>query len=264
MRFDFHSLTDPGRVRTNNEDAVACEPDLGLALLADGMGGYNAGEIASAMAIATLRSELAAWMGRNTQPAPTPAAALALQQGTSQANTAILHAALNNPHYEGMGTTLVLGLFQGSRALVGHIGDSRCYRWRGGGLQQLTRDHSLLQEQIDAGLLTPEEALYAPHRNLVTRALGVEPEVQLEVHEHEVRAGDVYLLCSDGLTDMLGDADISSLLDAGAGGTARATRLLLDAANAAGGRDNISVILVHAQGDDGKRGLLSRWFSSGR
>ena len=265
MRFEFHSLTDPGRVRSNNEDAIACEADLGLALLADGMGGYNAGEIASAMAIATLRTELAAWMARTAQPAPLTDATAALQQATDRTNTAILHASLNNPHYEGMGTTLVLGLFQGTRALIGHIGDSRCYRWRGGSLQQLTRDHSLLQEQIDAGLLTPEEALYAPNRNLVTRALGVEPEVRIELHEHETRGGDVYLLCSDGLNDMLSDADIAALLAAGGGGTARAAQLLLDAANAAGGRDNISVVLVSADpGSREKRGLLSRWFAQGR
>lgn len=264
MRFEYHCLTDPGRVRTNNEDAVACEADLGLALLADGMGGYNAGEIASAMAIATLRTELAAWMTRTTQPAPQTEAARALQQATSSANAAILHASLNNSQYEGMGTTLVLGLFQGARALVGHIGDSRGYRWRDGALLQITRDHSLLQEQIDAGLLTPEEAQYAPNRNLVTRALGVEPDVQLELREHEVRAGDVFLLCSDGLTDMLDDSDVASLLAAAGGGTARAAQLLLDAANVAGGRDNISVILVSAHDGGEKRGLLSRWLSPGR
>lgn len=265
MRFEFHSLSDPGRVRNNNEDAVACEPGLGLALLADGMGGYNAGEIASAMAIATLRTELTGWMAREAQPAPLATATQALQHATTQANTAILHAAQNNPHYEGMGTTLVLGLFQATRALIGHIGDSRCYRWRDGQLVALTRDHSLLQEQIDAGLLTPEEAQYAPNRNLVTRALGVEPDVMIELHEHEVRGGDVYLLCSDGLNDMLSDADMAALLATGGGATARAARLLLEAANAAGGRDNISLILVGAEGGTpSRRGLLSRWFAPGR
>lgn len=264
MRFEFHSLSDPGRVRTNNEDAVACVPDLGLALLADGMGGYNAGEIASAMAVATFQTEMAAWLSQAGDLPSVQAAAGALQRATDHANSAILQAAENNPHYEGMGTTLVLGLFQGERALIGHIGDSRCYRWREGALHLLTRDHSLLQEQLDAGLLSPEEAPYAPHRNLVTRALGVEPWVQLDLNEHAVRAGDTFMLCSDGLNDMLSDAQMAELLDLAGSDTARAARLLLDAANAAGGRDNISVILVRA-GDAGeKRGLLSRLFQAGR
>ena len=114
-----------------------------------------------------------------------------------------------------MGTTLVLGVFRESRALVGHIGDSRAYRLRDGALQQITRDHSLLQEQIDAGLITPEQAAFSSHKNLVTRAVGVDPDVQLEVHGHDVLAGDVYLLCSDGLTDMVEPPQIEQLLQAG-------------------------------------------------
>ncbi len=260
MRFEFHSLSDAGRVRDNNEDAVGCDPELGLAVLADGMGGYNAGEIASAMAVATLRSELTLWLAVSGDGDDSAAVRAAMQQATDAANHAIYEAAHQNAQYHGMGTTLVLGLFRDRRAVIGHIGDSRCYRWRGGQLQALTRDHSLLQEQIDAGLLTPAEAAHAPNRNLVTRALGVEPTVELEVNEHAVEAGDVFLLCSDGLNDMLGDREIGALLARGGHDMPGSAQALMDAANAAGGRDNISLVLVHAHQGAGRRGLLSRLF----
>jgi len=146
-----------------------------------------------------------------------------------------------------MGTTLVVAVFRDLRLLVGHVGDSRAYRLRAGRLQQITRDHSLLQEQIDAGLITPEQAAFSANKNLVTRAVGVEDTVLLETHQHEVQVGDLYLMCSDGLSDMLDDTAIAQLLQAH-DSLELTSRALIDAANDAGGKDNISVILVRAPG----------------
>ena len=140
-----------------------------------------------------------------------------------------------------------------TRLFIGHVGDSRAYRLRGGRLQQITRDHSLLQEQIDAGLITAEQAAFSVNKNLVTRAVGVEDTVLLETHQHEVAAGDLYLLCSDGLSDMLDDATILQLLQAN-DSLAAAVTALIAAANDAGGKDNISVILVRATGSSAAPG----------
>jgi len=163
------------------------------------------------------------------------------------ANRAIFKASNANPQYAGMGTTLVVAVFRDDRMLMGHVGDSRGYRLRAGKLQQVTRDHSLLQEQIDAGLITPEQAAFSSNKNLVTRAVGVEDVVLLETHQHDVQAGDLFMLCSDGLSDMLDDASIAQVLQAHDSLEAQ-TRALVDAANDAGGKDNISVILVRASG----------------
>jgi PPM family protein phosphatase len=156
-----------------------------------------------------------------------------------------------------MGTTLVMGIFQDKRALIGHVGDSRCYRWRAGTLSLLTRDHSVLQQQVDAGLISAQQAQHAKHRHLVTRALGVYDTVWLEVNEYRAQADDLYLLCSDGLNDMVTDECIANLL-ASPGPLQQKSRALIDAANDRGGRDNISVILVHARSEPVRRGLLSR------
>jgi serine/threonine protein phosphatase PrpC len=163
------------------------------------------------------------------------------------ANRAIFSAANSNPTYAGMGTTLVLGVFRSGRLLLGHIGDSRGYRWRDGSLQQITKDHSLLQEQIDAGILTPEQAQFAANKNLVTRALGVEDLVLMETHLHDVQSGDIYLMCSDGLSDMLRDPQIAEVMAAHTS-LPEMGEALVAAANDAGGRDNIAVVLVRAQG----------------
>ena len=152
-----------------------------------------------------------------------------------------------------MGTTLVVAVCREARLLLGHVGDSRAYRWRGGRLSQITRDHSLLQEQIDAGLITAEQAAFSANKNLVTRAVGVEDTVLLETHLHEVQAGDVYLLCSDGLSDMVDDAGIAQLLQTH-GSIESAGSALVEAANEAGGKDNISLILVRAATGTGGTG----------
>lgn len=249
MDFEFYSQTDTGRVRSNNEDSVALDEAHGVAVLADGMGGYAAGEVASGMACDFIRAELGRWLGEASVAATDGDVRRAMDICVDNANRAIFGAASSNPTYAGMGTTLVLGVFRSGRLLMGHIGDSRAYRWRDGVLQQITKDHSLLQEQIDAGILTPEQAQYSANKNLVTRALGVEDVVLLESHQHDLVHGDVILMCSDGLSDMLTDPEIAGVLAAYPHSLPEMGEALVAAANEAGGRDNIAVVLVRAQGD---------------
>ncbi|WP_043704666.1 Stp1/IreP family PP2C-type Ser/Thr phosphatase [Leptothrix cholodnii] len=243
MSFEFYSVTDRGRARANNEDSVAIDDAAALAVLADGMGGYNAGEVASGMATAFIRSELGRWLTEASEEVTDQDARRAMDVCVDNANRAIFNAANSNPQYAGMGTTLVVAVFRGARLLLGHIGDSRAYRWREGRLVQLTRDHSLLQEQIDAGLISPEQAAMSLNKNLVTRAVGVEDIVLLETHQHSVSPDDWILMCSDGLSDMLDDESIAEVLMSH-NQVADAAHALVEAANEAGGRDNIAVILV--------------------
>ncbi|NVO04872.1 MAG: Stp1/IreP family PP2C-type Ser/Thr phosphatase [Rhodoferax sp.] len=257
MHYKFCALTDTGRARDNNEDSVAVDESTRLAVLADGMGGYNAGEIASGMATAFIKSEMSRWLHEVGAVARSKEVRRAMEICVDSANLSIYNAANSNAHYAGMGTTLVVGVFRDDGLVLGHIGDSRCYRWRAGKLEQITKDHSLLQEQMDAGLITAEQAEHSTIRNLVTRALGVEEVVLLEVNEHLVEVGDVYLMCSDGLTDMMNDAAIEQLLLADATLEQHA-QALVDAANARGGRDNISVLMVEVTEAAEKRGLIAR------
>ena len=257
MNYDICTETDPGLTRDNNEDAVAFDAPTRLCILADGMGGYNAGEVASGMAVAFIKSEMGRWLAQAGVHANGREVRRALEICVENANHSIYNAANSNPQYAGMGTTLVVGVFLGDRLTLGHIGDSRCYRLRGQELLQLTKDHSLLQEQLDAGLITPEQALTSTHKNLVTRALGVEDAVLLEVNEYRVLHDDLYLMCSDGLPDMVLGPDIAAIL-MNEGELAQRAKQLIAAANQAGGRDNISVLLVGAKEDAGKRGILSR------
>jgi len=257
MHYTFHSKTDPGRARDNNEDAIAIDVPSLLGVLADGMGGYNAGEIASGMATAFIKSEMTRWLAETGKNAKVREIRRALEICVDNANRSIFNASGSNPQYSGMGTTLVVGVFHGATLILGHIGDSRCYRLRGGALSQITKDHSLLQEQIDAGLITPEQAVGSSIKNLVTRALGVEDVVMLETNEHQVEAGDCYLMCSDGLSDMVDDAEIASILRGPVPMDQKAD-ILVAVANEHGGRDNISVLLVQAESVTEKRGLISR------
>ena len=242
--------TDTGRVREHNEDMIAFDGELGLVVLADGMGGYNAGEVASGIAVNVvsggLHAELAS--GRELSKVDIQSglthAALLLQQQIAAANKGIYEAAQTRPECAGMGTTIVAAVFHGNRVSIGHIGDSRCYRLRGDKFEQLTHDHSLLQEQIDAGQLTPEQAKYSLNKNLVTRALGIEAIVPADIAEYRLEADDIYLLCSDGLTDMVEPQVLHSIVDRTRADLARAAADLVDLANQNGGRDNISVILV--------------------
>ena len=247
LQLEYFSVVDTGRARSNNEDTVLVDESLALAVLADGMGGYQAGEVASELAATTLREEVSRWLADASTPLDGADTRRFLGQSAQEANRRVFEAAQSRTEWAGMGTTLVVAMVRDGSLWVGHIGDSRAYRLRGDQLEQISRDHSLLQEQIDAGLLTEEEAARSVHRNLVTRAVGVEPEVELEVNEHDLKAGDVLMLCSDGLSDMLPDAGIAAVMRE-ADGLESMGRALVQAANDAGGRDNISVILVRAKG----------------
>lgn len=257
MMYKICAQTDAGLTRDNNEDAVLYDEAHGIVVLADGMGGYNAGEIASSMATSFINAEMSRWLNEVGAVATVADIRRALEICVGNANTGILNAATKNAQYAGMGTTLVTGVFRGDCLVVGHIGDSRCYRFRQGELAQITRDHSLLQEQIDAGLLTPEQAAVSVNRNLVTRALGVDDAVMLEVNEFAVEPGDVYLMCSDGLSDMVRDQEIEKILQMPLA-FEHLAQCLIDTANAHGGRDNITVLLVQAQAAAEKRGLMAR------
>ena len=250
-------MPDPGRTRENNEDSVVFDGATRTAVLADGMGGYNAGEIASGMATAFIKSELSRWLSEAGSGANIREVRRAMEICVDNANLSIFNAASSNAQYAGMGTTLVVGVFTGDKLLVGHIGDSRCYRWRAGVLERITKDHSLLQEQIDAGLITLEQAATSSIKNLVTRALGVEDTALLEVTEHAVHAGDLYLMCSDGLSDMIDDAAIARIIAMESSLEQKAIQLV-DAANESGGRDNISVLMVGVSDSAEKRGLIAR------
>jgi protein phosphatase len=258
MILEFFSVTDTGRARRNNEDSVAVDEPGGIAVLADGMGGYNAGEVASGMASERVRGELGQRL-KTLGPMPDESAMTsALLDAVDSANREVYEAAMSHPEYAGMGTTLVVAVYRGDRLWLGHIGDSRGYRFRNGHLEQLTRDHSLLQEQIDAGLITAEQAAYSMHKNLVTRAVGVDELVDLEIHSYPVEPGDLLLMCSDGLSDMLSDDQIEQLLRTN-DSLPTAGAMLVQAANAAGGRDNIAVILARAK--PGNLGAGKAWWS---
>jgi serine/threonine protein phosphatase PrpC len=257
MIYKYCAKTDTGRARDNNEDSVAIDEDTRLVVLADGMGGYNAGEVASGMATAYIKTELSRWLSEVGEVARTREVRRAMEICVDSANLAIFNAANTNSQYAGMGTTLVVGVLRDDGLVLAHIGDSRCYRLRAGKLEQITRDHSLLQEQLDAGLITPEQAEHSTIKNLVTRALGVEAVVLTEVNEHAVEVGDIYLLCSDGLSDMVNDATIAKVL-LGESGLERQAQALVDTANDHGGRDNISVLLVEVGKGNEKRGLIAR------
>lgn len=245
--------TDSGIVRSHNEDSVACEPACGLVVLADGMGGYNAGEVASGIAVSVVATEITQRL-INKSPADRDEASgeelgvLLLRENIRKANASIFHAAKSQPQYAGMGTTIVSGLFYDNRVAVGHIGDSRMYRLRGEAMEAITRDHSLLQEQIDAGIISVEDARMSRNKNLVTRAVGIDEEAEVEIHVHDVLVNDIYLLCSDGLNDMVGDEDIKATLEAFQSNLPLAANQLIQLANDNGGRDNVSVILVKVKG----------------
>lgn len=236
--------SDAGRVRSHNEDAVYANAHLGLAILADGMGGYNAGEVASHMVTTLLSSGVEEALSHQLPEGGRRQAHDILEAEIASANNAVYQAAQSQAEYAGMGTTLVVALFYGEAMTVAHIGDSRLYRLRGEEFRQLTRDHSLLQEQIDRGLLSQEEARHAKNRNLVTRALGVDATVEAEMRDYDTLAGDIYLLCSDGLSDMVEDGAIGKAMEKYSADLDLAAAKLVQLANEQGGRDNVSVILL--------------------
>jgi PPM family protein phosphatase len=242
VTIDVAMRTDKGVVREQNEDAVGGVPSAGLIILADGMGGANAGEVASQLAVDLLVNQLVPADGGDRDP-PGCAALLEAMQGV---NLAILELSQQVPEYQGMGTTLVVGLFLNSALIHAHVGDSRLYRLRDHALECLTTDHTLIQEMVNMGdFATIDEArLAGVPPNVLTRAFGAEPEVAVDLAECDIAAGDLYLFCSDGLTGMLSDQEIQSILLDDAKDLMRQTDELIELACDRGGVDNISVILA--------------------
>ncbi|MHB8165350.1 MAG: protein phosphatase 2C domain-containing protein, partial [Sulfuricella sp.] len=241
----------------------------GFVILADGMGGYNAGEVASGIAVTMLADDLKTALRVGLQE---QGPGLLVKSEIEKTNAAIYQTAQSQPQFSGMGTTLVCALFHDNRITVAHVGDSRLYRYRQketepkgtepAQFEQITRDHSLLQEQIDSGMISREDARRSSNKNLVTRALGVDPAVNVEVQEHEALPGDVYLLCSDGLNDMVGDEEIQLTLSVLGTNLELAAQQLVQMANDNGGRDNVSVILVRIlRNFPARRGIFA-WFSA--
>ncbi|MDP2963999.1 MAG: Stp1/IreP family PP2C-type Ser/Thr phosphatase [Sulfurimicrobium sp.] len=259
---EITTLTDPGIVRSFNEDTIATEPDLGLALVADGMGGYKAGDVASGMAATIMVSELKRQL-RETTPTENNITEI-LISSANRANRAIYQAAQASPQHHGMGTTLVAAVFHDNRLHYSHIGDSRLYRLRRGKLKVLTQDHSILHEQVALGLISNDDAKTSHNRNLVTRALGVEAQSQCEAQSLVVEPGDIYLLCSDGLNDMVDDANIELAMNALQANLPLTARQLVMMANDNGGHDNISAILIKVLAPfpaiEASGGMLSRLF----
>lgn len=240
-------LSDTGLAREHNEDAIRWNPERGLALLADGMGGHNAGDVASQLCLDSLEAELSA---EKTVPPASDSANDShtppglLERAVRKAHETVCRAAHENQSYLGMGTTLVALWFYGKHVAVAHVGDSRAYRLHDGTLEQITADHSLVQELLDRGLMTAEQAVDSAYGHVVTQAIGGESAIEPGVQEMELNAGDIFLLCSDGLTDLVDDALIMDTLQAAAGNWERAAQHLIDLANRSGGTDNISVIVV--------------------
>ncbi len=263
---EIAARTDPGLVRGKNEDSVFADANQGLVILADGMGGYNAGEIASNMATKLLSSRLATAFKATAAYQTDRGSGLlfahrCLKEQIAAVNLAIYQASERQSKFGGMGTTLVAAVFCDDQVVVAHIGDSRLYRLRGDQFMAMTHDHSVLQEQIDSGLISAAEARYSLQRNLVTRAVGIEAEVEAEIHVHPVRPGDVYLLCSDGLYDLVEEVEIHYTLEMHAVNLERSAAKLIQMANDNGGNDNISVVVIkvlHAF-PAAKRGWSKLW-----
>lgn len=268
-RFQYAGYTNKGMVRRHNEDHISFDEELGLAIVADGMGGYKAGEVASALAVVTItdwvRSNLEkARSGNDETESGLTLESVLLRDAIHRANHAIYRASTTQERYAGMGTTIVACLFRDERVAIAHVGDSRLYRLRHGHFEQVTTDHSLLAELVARGFYTPEEARKSMNKNLVTRAVGIEKKVEVDVVEEPVVTGDVFLLCSDGLTDMVEDDNIGLTISGFGANLQAAAEQLVQLANDNGGRDNISALLVRADQPPaaGRRwfGRLTDWF----
>ncbi|MBI1771284.1 MAG: Stp1/IreP family PP2C-type Ser/Thr phosphatase [Burkholderiales bacterium] len=254
----FAALSDTGLVRSHNEDAIVVCADYGCVVLADGMGGYNAGEVASAMTAQIIAEYLCSKMDAIWFPSMGPrplAMARWITESVELANRNVLYTAQTNADCAGMGTTVVVACCLQDKLLLAHVGDSRAYRYRSGALTRLTQDHSVLQEQINAGLVTEEEARYSSIKNLITRAVGTLEEVHTELHTHHTEEEDLYLICSDGLTDMLGHDEIQSLIRQYESDLDRCAEALIDGAKDRGGLDNISAVLFRLVNEENKSWL---------
>ncbi|HEY9100039.1 MAG TPA: protein phosphatase 2C domain-containing protein [Thiobacillus sp.] len=248
LSLEIASKTDPGALRSLNEDSIAIAHDLGLLVLSDGMGGYQSGDVASNITTQVILEGLS--QGLKTINAHDNDVAPVIENVVKRANRAIFMEGerrtqtAQNSQEQAMGSTLALLLFRNNRINMAHVGDSRIYRLRAGKLELLTHDHSLLQEQIDRGVLSAEAAANSHNRHLVTRGLGLQAEVEVTQDGGEAKMGDIYLLCSDGLNDMVDNADIERVLNLLQANLPLAASQLVMIANDHGGEDNISVILA--------------------
>ncbi len=238
VRFTSAGRTDIGVVRSGNEDSFLLEPERGFFIVADGMGGHAAGEVASDMAVRIVARALAGVIGK----ADTEAADV-MRQAIVDANGRIFERTLVEEDKRGMGTTTTAMVINGARYLIGQVGDSRAYVLRDGGLLQITKDHSYVQEQVDAGYLTPEQARTHPYSNVITRCVGANSDVAPDIYLGHLREGDVYLLVSDGLTGMLEDRDVFEIMR-GNQSPGQLVDTLISEANRRGGLDNVTVILI--------------------
>ncbi len=265
-KIEVIGLTDVGCVRDHNEDAISTSETLGLAVLADGMGGHRGGEVASAITISTVLEALSKRLkkikdGATDEETGYSLESIAVHEAAALANLNVYSASTENTQYRGMGTTLVVLLFYDNRFTVAHVGDSRLYRLRDGVLEQITRDHSLMQELIDRGFYTPEQARKSLNKNLVTRAVGIEENVQIDMQEDVTQTGDIYMLCSDGVTDMIEDELIHEILKTNSENLEKAASEIIRESNEHGGKDNISVILARPlKPFPAKNSLFSRFF----
>ena len=271
LDIELANVSDPGRRRPHNEDSAITDTDLGLALVADGMGGYKAGEVASAIAAKIVfdgvregRHKHQFVREKERHHALESSEAALIRTTIEHANRYIFETAHQIPQCQGMGTTIVAALFSARRVTIAHVGDSRLYRLRDNALKQITSDHSLIQELIDRGF---KEAQANTPKNLVTRALGIDDTVQVDVQELETLPTDIYLLCSDGLNDMVDDEDIRLTLGKYSANLLQAAHELVGLANAGGGKDNISVVLARPGSSptagSGIRSKLQRLWSRG-
>jgi len=246
VRLLYSARTDVGMIRSGNEDnfAVNAGGDRGLFVVADGMGGHAAGEVASEMAVQIIELELA-----SIKDLEEKASADRVMEALRKANRNIHDRTITEVDKQGMGTTASVLLVNNNRYLIGQVGDSRVYLLRDGALKQLTKDHSYVQEQVDAGFLTPEQARYHPYSNVITRCVGASPEVQPDVYSGDVRVGDLFLVASDGLTGMVDDRRLQILLMSRAE-PERKVHALISEANGRGGLDNITAIVIQIAPDD--------------
>lgn len=245
----LHGQTDVGLVRDHNEDTIGCDEDIALAVLADGMGGHLGGEMASAITVSTVLEIISKNAnkfntGETDDETGYSMESVVIHDAVTQANKNVHDSSEANAQYRGMGTTVVVVMFYDNRFTVAHVGDSRLYRLRDGELEQITRDHSLMQELIDRGFYTPEQARNSLNKNLVTRAIGIDNNVQIDIQEDVAMVNDIYLLCSDGVNDMLEDYLIESILLDNSNDLEKAASEIIRQANEHGGKDNISAILV--------------------
>jgi serine/threonine protein phosphatase PrpC len=247
MHYEAFAATDVGRKRAQNQDSLASLPQMGLFVVADGMGGHRGGEIASAISVKVIPEVV-----EKSMALPDWSPRAVVSEAIRRANRTIFDRAIQQPQLRGMGTTTTALLFKEDRLTIGHVGDSRCYFMRKGAIWQATRDHSLVAEKLRAGLITRAEARTDRLRNVITRSVGFEAEVNVEVYEMTVKAGDLFLVCSDGLSGLLDDEEILKAVDGhffDAHDLKKAVVELIQGANSNGGDDNISAVLIEAVQD---------------